>query len=292
MLQKLKVWGFRHYYRFISAHSWKGQVGPRNWSALEIPGEAGPIHARMYAGDGSGDKPLIIYLHGGGWIIGDLDTHTPFCHALSDTTGCTVISVDYRLAPEHPFPAAPRDCLAATAWIAEHIGDFGPSNHRLIVAGDSAGANLATCACLQIDPATRATVIGQLLIYPVVDHYTAGFQSYIDKARGQTLTADLMHWFWDTYLDDLGADDPKAVDTMPLRADNLSSLPDTLLVTAENDPLRDEGIAYAEKLREAGVALQYRHFDSAAHGFACSEGPNQDHTALMADIKQWLAQLS
>ena len=136
MLQRLKVWAFRKYYHFISDRDWKGHPVKPGYNPLQIPGGAGPLHARMYTTDNSADKPLIVYFHGGGWVIGDLDTHHPFCQVLSERTGCTVISLDYRLAPEHPFPAAHDDCLDATRWIADHIGDFGPSSGQLVIAGN------------------------------------------------------------------------------------------------------------------------------------------------------------
>ena len=185
---------------------------------LQIPGPGGPLHARMYRGNSSADKPLIVYFHGGGWVIGDLLSHHPFCQTLSQKSGCTVISVDYRLAPEHPFPAAPDDCLAATRWVADHIGDFGPSNGRLVLAGDSAGANLATCTCLELDPGTRALVAGEIVKYPVVDHYSSLHPSYIERGSGQLLTSKVMRWFWDTYLAGLAADSVAARRAMPLHA--------------------------------------------------------------------------
>jgi acetyl esterase/lipase len=291
LLQAFKVWGFRKYYHIISARGWKGHIGEPTYNALQIPGEVGPIRARMYPGSQTKDRPLIVYFHGGGWVIGDLHTHHPFCHTLSLKSGCTVIAVDYRLAPEHPFPAAPDDCLAATRWIADHIGDFGPSNHRLLIAGDSAGGNLAICTCLELGPEIRAMVAGQVVKYPAVDHYSSMHASYIERARGQSLTSKVMFWFWDTYLADCAADDPKARRAMPLQADTLPGLPPTFLITAEYDPLRDEGIAFADKLREAGVALHYRHFDTALHGFACSEGPTPDFNAYMEDLVSWIDQL-
>jgi acetyl esterase len=292
LLQAIKVWVFRKYYRFISARGWKGHIGNATCNNLQIPGTAGPIRARLYLSSEGGDRPLIVYFHGGGWVIGDLDTHHPFCQALSKKSGCTVISVDYRLAPEHPFPAAPDDCLAATRWIAGHIGDFGPSNHRLLIAGDSAGANLAIGTCLELDTHTRAMVAGAVVKYPVVDHYSSMPTSYTERARGQSLTSKVMFWFWDTYLGELTVADPETKRAMPLHAQNLSCLPPTFLITAEYDPLRDEGCAFADKLREAGVVLQYRHFDTAAHGFACSEGPSPDFNAYLEDLVGWIKQLA
>jgi acetyl esterase len=165
---------------------------------------------------------------------------------------------------------------------------LGPSNGTLVIAGGSAGANLTTCTCLELDNGRRGKVIGEILLYPVVDHYSTDYPSYTERARGQILTHKILVWFWDTYLGDCTADDPKAKRAMPLLAQNLSCLPPTLLITAEYDPLRDEGMAYAEKLREAGVKLQYRHFDTAAHDFVCSEGPNENFNVFMDDLVAWL----
>jgi acetyl esterase len=289
--QAIKVWGFRKYYRFISARGWKGKMDPPRWNALEIPGPAGPIHARMFSDHSREDRPLIVYYHGGGHVIGDLDTHTPFCHMLHRRSGCNVIAVDYRLAPEHPFPAAPDDCLAAARWIAGHIGDFGSSDHRIVLAGDSAGANLASVACLEAEPELREKIAGEVIIYPIVDHYNAGFPSHVERATGQTLTAKIVVFFLDTYLGGSEPEGAAAQRAFPLRSDRLASLPPTFMVTAEFDPLRDEGKAYSDKLRDAGVSLQYRHFETAAHGFACSEGPNDNFEAMMDDLIAWLDQL-
>lgn len=291
MWQRIKVWGIRKGYRFICARNWRGHSSDIHWGGLEIPSDAGPIHGRIYNSSAGADKPLIIFFHGGGWVVGDLETHHPFCQELAERGGCTIIAIDYRLAPEHPFPAGPDDCLAAVHWIADHIGDFGPSNRKLVLAGDSAGANLAVATCLELGGKTRELVAGALLIYPAVEFYDAGFASYVERATGQRLTSKLMHWFWDHYL---AATDPhttKADRACPLRSDRLGSLPSILLVTAEFDPLRDEGIAFADRLRESGVTLHYRHFDTAAHGFASSEGPNDNYLALMGDASGWLSQL-
>jgi acetyl esterase len=284
MLQALKVWVLRQYYRRMSARGWRDYPQTTDHSLLQIPGPQGQLAVRMYQGEQSADQPLLIYFHGGGWVIGDLDTHHPFCQALCAHTGSTVLSVDYRLAPEHPFPAAHEDCLAATQWVIGHLADLPPSNGTVVVAGDSAGGNLAVATALQLQEQGESALAGVLSIYPVADHYRSGYPSYDDKGKGFTLTKNLMVWFWDTYLQRAGLDWRAA----PLRAQGLGNLPPTLLITAEHDPLRDEGIALGKAIKQAGGRLTYRHVPNAQHGFACSEGETDDFLQLMREIKQWL----
>lgn len=294
MFQTLKVYALRQYYRVISWWSWRGHIERASPARpVTIPGLASELPARLYEGAQYGQQPLIVYFHGGGWVIGDLDTHDPFCRLLSATSGCSVLSVQYRLAPEQACPAAQEDALAAVRWAASPEGHRqAPGNGTLIVAGDSAGAHLACCSCLDADPQARAAIAGCLLIYPVCDHYTSLRPSYIERATGQALTSSLMIWFWDTYLAGRDPDSDAAQRAMPLRSPRLSSLPPTFLITAEHDPLRDEGQALAEALRNADVAVCARHFDTAAHGFACSEGPTDDCRAMLADFVMWLEALS
>lgn len=237
LLQAVKVWIFRKYYRLSGAWAWRGHTASGPVTNLHIPLQRASIPARLYSNAAGANKPLIIYFHGGGRVIGGLETHHPFCQALSAASGCTVIAVGYRLAPEHSFPTAHDDCLAATRWIADHVADLGSTNNRLVIAGDSAGVNLATCTCLEIDSRIRGKIVGEVLIYPVTDHDSAGFASYMEKATGQTLTTGIMQWFWNTYLGDLSAQAPTAQRAFPLRSTLLASLPPTLLVTADNDPL-------------------------------------------------------
>ena len=291
-LQAVTVAGFRAYYRISGALAWRGHVQPGPFVDLRIPvAGATTINARLYNNALGGAKPLIVYIHGGGWVIGSVATHHPFCQALSAATGCSVISLDYRLAPEHVFPAAQDDCLAATQWIARQVAQLGTSDGRLVIAGDSAGGTLATCICLEIDADDRKKIAGEVLIYPATEHYSAGFTSYVERATGQTLTSGIMHWFWDTYLGGLSPADASAQRAFPLRAAGLAALPPTLLVTAELDPLRDEGKAYAEALEQAGVAVTCKHFGIAEHGFACSQGPHADFREFMQGLTNWLAQL-
>lgn len=291
LLQAIKVAGFRVYYRISNAMAWRRHVNPGPFVDLQIPVAGVNIGARLYNNALGSAKPLIVYIHGGGWVIGDLETHHPFCQALSAASGCSVIALDYRLSPEHTFPIAQDDCLAATRWIAQQAGQLATSDGRLVIAGDSAGGTLATCTCLEIDTASRGKILGEVLIYPAAEHYSAGYASYVERATGQTLTASLMHWFWDTYLGGLSPTDTSVQRAFPLRASALASLPPTLLVTAEKDPLRDEGKAYAEALQQAGVAVTHAHFASAEHGFACSQGPHADFRDFMQRLTTWLAQL-
>ncbi len=290
-LQALKVWGLRRFYRYHSAWNWRGDRTGIPHVDLRVPVGDTAIDARLYVNALGVTRPLILYIHGGGWVIGDLGSHHPFCRALAHHTRCSVIALDYRLAPEHPFPAAQDDCLAAAAWVAQRTTDLAPCNGTLVIAGDSAGGNLATCTCLALEESARKLTIGELLIYPATDHYSAARASYVEKATGQMLTTELMQWFWDHYLGGRDSTEPAVQRAFPLRAANLASLPPTLLVTAENDPLRDEGIAYAELLRNNGVDVAYFHFGDADHGFACGEGPTGQFQALIQQVNDWLQQL-
>lgn len=288
LLNTIWIWGFRTFYRLTGAWSWRGQSTGLIYSDIRIPTGSDSIGARLYSNHQGEQKPLIVYIHGGGWVVGDLETHHHFCIALSNASDCTVVSLDYRLAPEHPFPASQDDCLAAVEWLAEHAHNTMLCNGQLVIAGDSAGGNLATCVCLELGETSRQKVIGEVLIYPATNHYSAGSGSYVVKAKGQLLTTDLMVWFWDTYLGKCTGEEPEIQRAFPARYSNLATLPATLLITAENDPLRDEGRAYAQQLEQAGVPVNYHHFANAEHGFACSAGPTDDHRLFMTQLTDWL----
>ncbi len=229
-----------------------------------IPGPAGEIPVRVYTPEGEGPFPALVFFHGGGFVICNLDTHDGPCRALANAVGCIVVSVDYRLAPEHRYPAAADDCYAATEWVAKNGAELGIDTSRIAVGGDSAGGNL-TAVVTQISRHRGAPSLRfQLLVYPVTD---CAFEtaSYRENAKGYFLTQDMMRWFWEQYLPDAArAAEPYA---SPLRADDLSGLPPALCITAEYDPLRDEGEAYAAKLREAGVAATTSRYDGMFHGF-------------------------
>jgi acetyl esterase len=237
---------------------------------LSIPGAAGAIPARLYASSAARELPMLVYFHGGGWVIGSLDTHDDLCRRLARESGSLVISVDYRMAPEHKFPASVDDAFAATKWIAAHAKPLGGDPQRLAVGGDSAGGNLAAVVALLARDAMLAGQGGpalrfQLLIYPVVgkDFTLPSMRAYGD---GLLLTATGMHWFWNHYLSlPAQARDLRAC---PILAPSLKGLPRAHIVLAEYDVLRDEGEEYGRLLNQAGVPVEVVCYDGMIHGFA------------------------
>ena len=233
-------------------------------SDRRIPGPAGEIPVRIYRPEGKAPFPALVYFHGGGWVIGSLETHDGSCRDLANRIGCVVVSVDYRLAPEARYPAAAEDCFAATKWVAENARALGVDAARIGIGGDSAGGNLTAVVALMARDRGGPALRHQLLIYPVTD---ADFSrpSYRENAEGYLLTTKAMEWFWGHYAPDPGQRrEPYAA---PLRARDLAGLPPAFVITAEYDPLRDEGEAYAERLRQAGVPTALRRYDGAIHGF-------------------------
>jgi len=229
-----------------------------------IPGPAGPVPVRVYRPEAPGPLPLVVYYHGGGWVIGSLNTHDAGCRTLANDASAVVVSVDYRLAPEHRFPAAVDDAFAALRWAVDHAGDLGVDPARVVVAGDSAGGNLAAVVAQMARDEGGPALAFQLLVYPVTDHEFTS-RSMEDNAVGYFLTRDDMRWFYGHYLrDDADGDDPRV---SPLRAADLSGLPPALVVTAEFDPLRDQGLAYAEALRAAGNDVESVTYPGMFHGF-------------------------
>lgn len=228
-----------------------------------VPGPAGDIPVRVYRPEGDHQSPIIVYFHGGGFVIGDIETHDTICQRLAAGVPAVVVSVDYRLAPEHPFPAAVEDCDAATDWVSAHAAELGGDAGRLAVAGDSAGGNLAAVVTRHARDAGGPPIAFQLLVYPVTD-MTRTLPSHIENGTGYLLDSDSMTWFHEHYL---GEADPRQPDASPLLADDLSDLPPALVVTAEYDPLRDEGEAYAGRLRQAGVPVTVSRYDGMIHAF-------------------------
>jgi acetyl esterase len=231
-----------------------------------VPGPGGALPVRFYSPGSDGPLPVIVFFHGGGWVAGDLDTHDAVCAALAHRADAIVVSVDYRLAPEHVFPAAADDAFAATCWVVEEAATFGGDGKRVAVAGDSAGGNLAAVVCLRAreEPKTGPAIAAQVLVYPVIDR---NFEttSYRECAEGYGLTRESMMWFWNLYVpDDKDSCNPLAA---PLRAESLVGLPQALVVTAEFDTLRDEGEAYADRLEAADVPTQRTCYPGMIHGF-------------------------
>ncbi len=232
-----------------------------------IPGPADsahPIPVRIYTPEGDGPFPVLVYLHGGGWVVGSLDTHDAQCRALCTGASCVVVAVDYRLAPEHKFPAAVDDCEAAVQWVADHTAALRGDAARLAVGGDSAGGNLAAVVALRARDRGTPYLAFQLLIYPATDmHY--GTPSHCENAESYLLTRDAIMWFRDQYLhSDAEVSHPEV---SPLLAPSLDDLPPAFIITAEFDPLRDEGETYAARLQEAGVPVILKRYDGMIHGF-------------------------
>jgi acetyl esterase len=231
-------------------------------------GRSAAIPLRVYRPAGVADAtrlPAYVYFHGGGWVIGSLDTHDVLCRQLTAASGASVVSVDYRLAPEHKFPAAADDAWAATGWIVAHAGELGLDAGRLAVGGDSAGGNLAAVVALMARDAGGPAIRQQVLLYPVTD-VMRETRSYADFAEGYMLTRDSMRWFIAHYL--RSREDARDWRVSPLRAPSLAGLPPALVVTAGHDPLRDEGEQYAGRLRDAGVVVDYVCYGGMIHGFA------------------------
>ncbi|MEO6361829.1 MAG: alpha/beta hydrolase [Caldimonas sp.] len=237
-------------------------------TALVAEGSHAPIALRLYRpslrGAASAALPVLVYFHGGGWTIGDLDTHDVLCRQLANGSGCAVVSVDYRMGPEHRFPAGSDDCLAATYWIARHAETLGLDASRLAVGGDSAGGNLAAVVALLARDAGDLPVAFQLLIYPATDQ-RFGQASHQGNGKGYLLESETIRYYHDNYFGDTSNDlDWRA---SPLLHGDLSRLPPALVLTAGFDPLRDEGLQYADALVAAGNRASYVCFDRQIHGF-------------------------
>jgi acetyl esterase len=259
-----------------------------------VPGPAGEVPVRIYrpeAGDADlgSELPLTVFFHGGGFVVCDLDTHDEFCRRLCRTAATVVVSVDYRLAPEAPFPAAVDDAFAVTLWASERARELGAGPARVVVCGDSAGGNLAAVTALRSRDSGGPALAGQLLIYPVTDHYSAAHSSYRQFAEGFGLTRSAMVWFWDHYLE--VPEQASHPWVSPLRAPDLSSLPPALVTTAGCDVLVDEGRAYARRLEEAGVPVETVSFDGSIHGFVTGPEVTTAQGKAFELMGSWLAEV-
>jgi acetyl esterase/lipase len=231
----------------------------------KIPGRAGEIPVRIYVPEGDGPFPGVVYLHGGGWMIGDLETHDGICRAISQRAGAVVVSVDYRRAPEHRFPAALEDGIDATRWVADNASALDVDARRLVIAGDSAGANMATVIAAKARDAKRPALALQVLVYPATDLSASDTGSHREFAEDHFLTRSLMDWFVAAYIP--RAADRASPDASPALIADLSELPPALVITAECDPLRDEGEAFAKRLEEHGVPVTLTRYDGMIHPF-------------------------
>ncbi|MFG2499494.1 alpha/beta hydrolase [Streptomyces sp. NPDC048441] len=270
-------------------------VGARRPEVHSVTERLTPLPVRIYdpgPGPGPGpdpdpgpsDRPLIVFFHGGGWVLCDLDTHDGLCRELAARTGAVVVSADYRRAPEHPFPAADDDAYAVTEWAADHARELGCDPARLVVAGDSSGGNLAAATALRArDTGGGPPIAAQLLMYPVLDHRLEG-ESASSYATGHFHTTAHMRWYWNQYLGPDG--DPVAAS--PGLAPDLSGLPPALLILADCDPLRDEGLAYARRLAQVGVPAEVRLFPGVFHGFLGAVGVLPEATAALESMAGWL----
>lgn len=239
----------------------RDQQGPPNLAAVEeltVPGADGEFAARVYRPRGQAQSATILFFHGGGFVVGDIETHDLQVRTLAERAGATIVSAEYRLAPEHPFPAAVDDAESIARWAVACAEELGGDRARVLVAGDSAGGNLAA-VCAQRVPG----ISGQLLIYPTTD-FAGVTQAMADHADGPLLTLEAGALFRTAYLGDADPEDPRI---SPLRGENFSAQPPAVIVTCEYDILRDDGFLYAEKLREHGVAVTHLHYPSLMHGF-------------------------
>ena len=286
-LESLPPAAGRQIYRDMSAQT--GLPPPPVGVVAErlIEGPGGPLMLRIYTPQGAAAtaRPVLLYAHGGGWVIGDLETHDAVCRTLCHHSGAVVVAVDYRLAPEHPFPAAPDDVEAALRWVAVHAGEIGADPARLGVAGDSAGANLVAVAAQRVAGAVPLRAAG--LIYPGVQHVGEASASYVEHGEGKFLTMSAMRWFNACYLGTASgaAQDP---DFALLRSKRLHTLPPTWVATMGHDPLRDEGHALALRLTQEGVACTHRNYPGAIHACIHFTAVSPVGGQVMEDLAEWL----
>jgi len=263
-------------------------VPVRETQDIEVAGAAGALPARVYRPEADGPVPTIVFFHGGGFVIGDIDTHHNQCRGLCRSAEAVVLSVGYRLAPEAPFPAGVEDAFVATCWAADNVDSLGGDGDRIAVAGDSAGGNLAAVVAQLARDAGAPALTAQLLIYPGTD-FEGGYASETENAEGYFLTRADMEWFTSQYASGVDTHDPRL---SPIHAPDLSGLAPAVVVTAEFDPLRDQGEAYAAALERAGVPVIARRYDGLIHGFfdlgALSPASAEAVAEICGDLRELL----
>jgi acetyl esterase/lipase len=246
-----------------------------------IPGPTADLPVRIYTPEGDGPRGGIVFFHGSGWVIANIDICDAAVRSLANSTGCVVVSVNYQKAPEHPFPRPFDDCWAATSWVYANAAEIGIDPARLAVAGDSAGGNLAAAVCLKARDEGGPPIVFQVLVYPALDRNWDTASAH-ENAEGYGLQRETMRWFWNHYVpSEADADNPLV---SPLRAADLSGLPPAFIATAEFDPLRDDGEMYAERLAEAGVPVLLKRYDGMIHGFYWMLGALDQARVLHEDI--------
>jgi len=259
---------------------------------LSIPAAHGAIPARIYTPKSlreiDGLAPCLVFFHGGGWVIGDLDSHDVVCRKLAHEAEMLVVSVDYRLAPEHKFPSAADDAIAATKWVAANAGMLGIDTAQISVGGDSAGGNLAAVVALAARDGDGPKLAGQVLIYPATD-FAMSHPSHSEPETSILLTHSVIKWFCNHYLN--RAADIDHWKASPARAETLAGLPPSYVLTAGADPLGDEGAEYAARLKQAGVPMTYRHFPGQFHGFFTMGKLLQQANVALSEIAGWLKTL-
>lgn len=255
-----------------------------------IPGPNGAVPVRIYAPSGEGPFPLFLYIHGGGWTAGSIEEYDVTCRLIAREAGAKVISVEYRLAPEHPFPAGLEDCYAAAEWVFEHADALNGDRTNITIGGDSAGGNLSAAVTLIARDRNKPLFARQVLLYPATDYYHyrvySEYDSIIENGDGYFLTNVDMSYYWTLYL----GDEIHAVNyyASPIRARDFRGLPPTLLITAEYDPLRDEGEQYGKKLRQAGVHVNAKRFSDTIHGFVSFFPDQEDGKEAIQMIKDFV----
>jgi acetyl esterase len=258
----------------------------RVWDTY-IAGPTAELHVRVYTPAGSGPFPCLIFFHGGGWTVGNLEISDAPNRSLTNATGCVVVAVNYQTAPEHPYPAALEDCSATVHWVLDHAAALDVDPRRVGVGGDSAGGNLAAAVTLRARGAGDTRLAFQLLIYPAVDP-EMDYPSARENAEGYGLTTEAMQWFWNHYVPD--ARDRRDPLAAPIHAISLEGLPPAIVITVEHDPLRDEGERYAQLLAHAGVPVHHHRYPGTVHGILWMAGAvTVDFHRLMTDLAADLA---
>lgn len=255
---------------------------------IQIPGPGGDIPLRIYTPSGNGPFPLVVYFHGGGWVLFGLDSYDSICTHLCSESRCIIVSVAYRLAPENKFPAASDDCLSATEWVFKHAVSLNGDPVKVVVAGDSAGGNLAAVTALRLRDTNGPELAGQIMIYPATDYYEPGTRSYHELGDDYILTRKDMVWFWQQYITDPGdASNPYAA---PLKASSFAGLPPAMILVSGYDLLLDEGLAYAGKLKKAGVPVKISVYEEMMHGFLSYLGILKQAKTAIEEISSWIIQ--